>query len=99
MTDRVTAAFRAHFGGGFVPLAQQTASEDFSDIPRAFSIPSTYWGIGGVDPEAYDRAKEAGTLNREVPVNHSPMFAPVIQPTLDTGTRALVAVALAWVAA
>ncbi|MGO1166828.1 MAG: amidohydrolase [Janibacter sp.] len=30
-----------------------------------------------------------------VPANHSPAFAPVIQPTLDTGTRALVVAALA----
>jgi hypothetical protein len=28
--------------------------------------------------------------------NHSPTFAPVIQPTLDTGTQALAAAALAW---
>jgi hypothetical protein len=31
-------------------------------------------------------------------VNHSAAFAPVIQPTLDTGTQALVVAALAWLA-
>lgn len=31
----------------------------------------------------------------DIPVNHSPTFAPVIQPTLDTDTQALVVAALA----
>jgi hippurate hydrolase len=30
--------------------------------------------------------------------NHSAGLAPVIQPTLDTGTQALVVAALAWLA-
>jgi amidohydrolase len=29
-------------------------------------------------------------------IHHSPAFAPVLQPTLDTGTQALVTAALAW---
>jgi len=37
-------------------------------------------------------------VDQDIPVNHSPLFAPVIQPTLDTGTKALVAAALAWLA-
>ncbi|MGW3917390.1 hypothetical protein ACWEBX_38850, partial [Streptomyces sp. NPDC005070] len=32
----------------------------------------------------------------DIPVNHSPTFAPVIQPTLDTGVSALAVAALAW---
>ena len=34
-TRRVAAAFSAHFGDSAAELSQQTASEDFSDIPRA----------------------------------------------------------------
>jgi hippurate hydrolase len=34
----------------------------------------------------------------DIPVNHNPAFAPVIQPTLDVGTQALVVAALAWLA-
>jgi len=37
-------------------------------------------------------------VDEDIPVNHSPLFAPVIQPTLDTGTKALVAAAPAWLA-
>jgi hippurate hydrolase len=79
-------------------LPLQTASEDFSDIPDALSVPYTYWGIGGIDPEVYQRAAEAGRISQDIPVNHSPRFAPVIQPTLDTGTQAMVLAALAWLA-
>ena len=42
--------------------------------------------------------RDAGRIAQDIPVNHSPNFAPVIQPTLDTGTEALVVAALAWLA-
>jgi hippurate hydrolase len=77
-------------------VLQLTASEDFSDIPAALSVPYTYWGIGGIDPDTYGRAAGAGRISRDIPVNHSPRFAPVLQPTLDTGTQAMVTAALAW---
>lgn len=37
-------------------------------------------------------------MNSDIPVNHNPGFAPVLQPTLDVGTQALVGAALAWLA-
>lgn len=95
-TERVAAAFARHFGEHAQELSLQTASEDFSDIPDALTIPYTYWGIGGIDPDTYEQARAAGTLAQTIPVNHSATFAPVLQPTLDTGTSALVAAALAW---
>ncbi|HEX7738741.1 MAG TPA: amidohydrolase [Marmoricola sp.] len=98
VTDRVAAAFDEHFGDQAIELPLQTASEDFSDLPAAFGVPYTYWGIGGIDAGVYARAEAAGRLSQDVPVNHSPQFAPVIQPTLDTGTEALVVAALAWLA-
>jgi len=97
-TKRVRAAFDEVFGERVQDMDLQTASEDFSDIPNAFQVPYTYWGIGGIDPSAYQAAASAGRISQDVPVNHSPNFAPVIQPTLDTGTRAMVAAAMAWLA-
>jgi amidohydrolase len=98
VTERVAAAFAQHFGEHATELPLQTASEDFSDIPEALGIPYTYWGIGGIDPGIYERARAAGRVSEDIPVNHSATFAPVIQPTLDTGTSALVVAALAWLA-
>jgi hypothetical protein len=77
-------------------LDRQTASEDFSDIPTALGTPYTYWGIGGIDPELYAAAEKAGRIAADIPVNHSATFAPVIQPTLDVGTTAMVTAAMAW---
>jgi hippurate hydrolase len=97
-TDRVARAFADFFEDRARPAGPQSASEDFSDIPRALGVPYTYWFIGGIDPDTYDRALRAGRLDQDVPVNHSAVFAPVVQPTLDTGTQALVVAALAWLA-
>jgi hippurate hydrolase len=99
VTGRVAEAFANHFGDRSGPLPMQTASEDFSDIPKALGVPYTYWGIGGIDPDSYRKAQEAGRVAQDIPVNHSANFAPVIQPTLDTGTEALVVAALAWLGA
>ena len=95
-TSRVAGAFARVFADRAGPLPRQSASEDFSDIPRALGVPYTYWGIGGVDPDAYRAAERAGRVDQDIPVNHSAGFAPVLQPTLDTGTQAVVTAALAW---
>ncbi|WP_246036505.1 amidohydrolase [Sinomonas susongensis] len=95
-TATVTAAFEDHFPAGAVgDYGRQTASEDFSDVPTALGAPYTYWGVGGTDPDTYAKAEEAGAVS-SIPANHSPLFAPVVQPTLSTGTAALVVGASAW---
>ncbi|WP_458248305.1 M20 family metallopeptidase [Streptomyces sp. MAI_2237] len=95
-TRRVAGAFAARFGDDAHTIDLQTASEDMSEIPKAFGVPFTYWGIGGIDPARYAEAARNGTVAQDVPVNHSPAFAPVLQPTLDTGVSALTVAALAW---
>ena len=64
------------------------ASEDFSYF-TAQGIPSFYFGLGGADPGKYAEAKAAGA---NLPSNHSPLFAPDLDPTLRTGIAAEVAV-------
>jgi hippurate hydrolase len=97
-TERVARAFADFFADRAVQIGPQSASEDFSDIPNALGAPYTYWCIGGTEADAYHRAERAGRVNQDIPVNHSATFAPVLQPTLDTGTQALVVAALAWLA-
>lgn len=97
VTARVAGAFAEYFPAEAIEdYGRQTASEDFSDIPTALGVPYTYWGIGGVDAETYRAAQDAGRVTMDIPANHSPKFAPVIQPTLTTGTAALVVAAAAW---
>jgi amidohydrolase len=65
-----------------------TASEDFSYFVEQ-GIPGFYFSLGGADPEKYAQAKAAGTM---LPSNHSPLFAPDVDPALHTGIAAEVAV-------
>ncbi len=95
-TARVADAFGKFFSDRAVPIPQLPASEDFSEIPAALGVPYTNWVIGGTDPIAFGGAKRAGRVSQDIPVNHSAGFAPVVQPTLDTGTQALVVAALSW---
>ncbi len=99
VTQTVTDAFRSHFGPDLVfDLGQVTASEDFSRIPDAFGVPYTFWGLGGTDPQKYREAAEAGRIEQDIPVNHSQFFAPVIEPTLSNGTKAITVAALTYLA-
>ncbi len=95
-TIRAHDAFVEHFGDRALTIPPVSGSEDFSDIPRALGAPYTYWMFGGIDAAEFTRAAEAGRISQDIPVNHSPTFGPVIQPTLDTGTEALVVAALSW---
>jgi hippurate hydrolase len=65
-----------------------TASEDFSYFVEQ-GIPGFYFSLGGADPEKLAQAKAAGTM---LPSNHSPLFAPDVDPALRTGIVAEVAV-------
>ncbi|PYI69597.1 amidohydrolase [Arthrobacter livingstonensis] len=96
---RVTEAFTAHFAPGTVyHTAPATASEDFSRLPDAFAVPYTYWTVGSVPSDVYRKAVANGTVAQDIPANHSPFFAPAIDPTLGVATRAQAVAALAYLA-
>ncbi|MFI7481275.1 amidohydrolase [Kocuria sp. M1R5S2] len=62
----------------------QMGSEDFGHLPDAIGVPGVYWFFGGTPAERVDS-------DEPVPTNHSPFFAPAMEPTLTTGTAAAVA--------
>ncbi|EYD74192.1 N-acetyl-L,L-diaminopimelate deacetylase [Rubellimicrobium mesophilum DSM 19309] len=98
-SNRIAEAFRSHFSPERVKhTGPAPASEDFGCFGTAWQVPSVFWFVGGTDPEIYAKAKAAGKLN-ELPVNHSPQFAPVLHPTLETGVEAMVVGTLAWLGA
>jgi hippurate hydrolase len=95
-TRKVVAALEGHFSPGRVhEIEPATASEDFGLFGAAWDVPAVFWVIGGIDPEKYDVAVKAGTLDA-LPANHAPDFAPVIDPTLRTGIEAMLAAAGVW---
>lgn len=80
----VADAFDQAFGEDYQVTPPSTASEDFSVIPDALGVPYVFWFVGGYeDPE-------------NAPGNHSPFFAPAIQPTLDRSLEAFITAASAW---
>ena len=98
-SKRVAEAFRKHFGTDRVrETGAAPASEDFGSFGSEWHSPSVFWFVGGTDPELYVKAQAANRLN-ELPVNHSPKFAPVIHPTLRTGVETLIVATRAWLAA
>ena len=98
-TKRVVDAFHQYFPDGSIEQTRPTmASEDFGCFGAQWHAPSVYWFIGGADPDIYAKAKLEGQLNT-LPTNHNPRFAPLLHPTLETGVKALVVAAHAWLAA
>lgn len=99
VTSRVEAAFAAALGPDVTITAPRVlGSEDFSEIANGVGAPYSFWFFGGADPDAFRAAAAADRLTTDIPSNHSPFYAPLIQPTLDVGTTALVAAALEWLA-
>ena len=97
-TGQVTEALKGRFGSEVQPGNPATASEDFSVFARAWKAPMVFWFVGGTDPQKYAEAEKAGRLN-ELPSNHSPQFAPVLDPTLRVGIEAMLTAAEPWLAA
>ncbi|MEJ0015624.1 MAG: amidohydrolase [Acetobacteraceae bacterium] len=96
---RVAAAFAQRFGSELVrQIPAATASEDFSLFGAAWDSPVVYWMLGCIDPDRFAAAVQAGTVD-ELPANHAPDFAPVIEPTLRTGVMALLTAAAVWLGA
>jgi len=67
----------------------------FGTFGAEWRTPSVFWFVGGTDPDQYAKAKAAGRT-ADLPTNHSPHFAPVLHPTLQTGVETLVTAAAAW---
>ena len=95
-TRKVAAALRRHFGSDRVVEldAPLSPSEDFGAFGTEWGVPSVLWYVGGTDPDVYQRAEQAGRIADDIPTNHNPRFAPVLQPTINTGVEALTAAAL-----
>lgn len=74
-------------------------SEDVGCFATAAGAPCVYWLLGGADPihfEGLATLTEFAERVRTLPSNHSPEYAPVIDPTIRNGTAALVAAARHW---
>ncbi len=78
-----------------------TGSEDVGVLAEAAGAPCAYWLLGGADPALFAGAttiEEIRNVVADLPSNHSPRYAPLAGPTLESGVAALVTAARAWLA-
>ncbi|MFC8448160.1 amidohydrolase [Kitasatospora sp. NPDC057223] len=95
--QRTMGALAAHFGEhAIVDHGPATGSKDCGILASASGAPLCYWFFGGADPAVYAAAEKNGTLGSDIPSNHSPHFAPLINPTIDIGVQAMTIAALSW---
>jgi hippurate hydrolase len=81
----VADVLKAALGDRFRVSPPGSASEDFSEFGGA-GVPSMMFNIGVYDQERIDAARNGGP---PIPSNHSPLFAPVPKPTIETGVTAM----------
>jgi len=92
LTDRVAKTLQKTLGAdNVVPIAPIMASEDFGRYSLDQQIPSLLFNLGAVEPAKVAASKQSG---KPLPSLHSSLFAPLPEPTLRTGVRAMTAVVL-----
>jgi amidohydrolase len=85
LTQRLRTALEGSLGKSNVVKQEPIpASEDFSAFVEQ-GIPGFYLSLGGADPEKYAQAQATGVA---LPSNHSPLFAPDVEPALHTAITA-----------
>ncbi|MGA7996217.1 MAG: amidohydrolase [Bradyrhizobium sp.] len=77
---------KAAFGDKLRASPPGTPSEDFSEFVNA-GVPSMFFNIGVYEPERVAAARDGS--GPQLPSNHSPLFAPVPKPTIETGVEAM----------
>jgi amidohydrolase len=98
--QRTREGFDVALGPGrIVDPGLVTGSEDVGLLASAAAAPCVYWLLGGADPALFAGAHDAADVERiarDLPSNHSPLFAPVVEPTLESGVAALMSAARTW---
>ncbi|MEJ6012595.1 amidohydrolase [Corynebacterium sp. H127] len=95
---RVRSNFDAVFGEDSVDGAPWTASEDFSQIPRAYDAPYLYWMLGATPREQWEKAVATDRIAEDVPSNHMSTFLPDFEPTVTTANKAAATAILTYLA-
>ena len=89
LASRLRTPLEAALGKGNVIATDPiTPSEDYAFFIEQ-GVPSLYLSLGGADPQKYAESKTSGVM---LPSNHSPYFAPDVDPALHSGIKAEVAV-------
>jgi hippurate hydrolase len=83
LTRRLVALFQQVLGTAQVAeVSPRMVSDDFGRYGRE-GIPSLIYFLGVFSPERVAEAERPG--GQPLPSNHSPLYCPVLEPTLKTG--------------
>ena len=92
LVDRLVVAFKQALGeDNVVKVPPIMASEDFGNFSLDQKIPTTIFWLGASDPAKLKASRESGVA---LPGLHSALFAPVPEPTLRTGVKAMTSAVL-----
>jgi hippurate hydrolase len=87
LVERTEAVFKAAFDPAKVEHVPPIApSDDFSQFGST-GVPEMFFLVGVYDPKQVEASKAPG--GKPLPVNHSPFFAPVPEPTIKTSVKAM----------
>jgi hippurate hydrolase len=93
LSERLAGAFVKALGqDNVVKMPQIMASEDFARYSlEGHQIPTVIFWLGAVDPARVKQSRETGA---PLPTLHSSLFAPVPEPTIRTGVKAMTSAVL-----
>jgi hippurate hydrolase len=92
LMERLASAFKTALGPeNVMKVSPVMGSEDFGYLSLDQKIPTAIFWLGAVDPVKVKESQERGVA---LPSLHSPLFAPVPEPTLRTGVKAMTAAVL-----
>lgn len=92
LTERLATVFAKTLGQeNVIKLPPVMMSEDFGYLSLDQKIPAVLFTLGAVDPTKVRQSKETGT---PLPSLHSALFAPLPEPTLRTGIKAMTSAVL-----
>jgi len=93
LTERLSGAFAKALGvENVVQWPQIMGSEDFGRFGlEGHQIPTVLFWVGAADPAKVAESKRTGKL---LPGAHSPLFAPLPEPTIRTGVKAMTSAVL-----
>jgi len=92
LIERLVVTFKQALGDeNVVKMPPIMASEDFGYFSMDHKIPTTIFWLGASDPAKVKASRESGVA---LPGLHSALFAPVPEPTLRTGVKAMTSAVL-----
>jgi hippurate hydrolase len=92
VVDSAEAALKAAFDPAKIRrMPPATPTDDFAEFVGA-GVPSMFFFIGVHDPKDVEASRQPG--GKPLPINHSPFFAPVAEPSIKTGIKAMSVVVL-----